>query len=118
MSFLADFHFEIESEVDIQLQKDYRSAYLTIMSFLKFVDDGSGFSEKYLKDRFTHRSEYKIILSKLISHSVLKKSDEGNYFLNTESKKINSSVFDNSLFLAKVNKNKSDSDLNRKFLYY
>lgn len=118
MSFLADIHFEIESEVDTQLQKDYRSAYFAIMSFLKFVDDGSGFSEKYLKDRFTHRSEYKIILNKLISHSVLKKSEEGNYFLNMESKKVNSPVFDNSLFLARVNKNKPNTDLNRRFLYY
>ncbi len=118
MSFLTDIHFEIESEADIQVQKEYRSAYLTIMSFLKFVDNGSGFSEKYLKDRFNHRYEYRIILNKLISHSVLKKSDEGNYFLNTESKKINSSVFDNSLFLARVNKNKSKYDLSSQFLYY
>ena len=42
MSFLADIHFEIESEVDIQIEKEFRTAYLTVMSFLKFVDDGSG----------------------------------------------------------------------------
>lgn len=117
MSFLADIHFEIESEVDIQIEKEFRTAYLTVMSFLKFVDDGSGFSEKYLKERFTHRLEYRVILNKLISHSILKKADDGNYFLNTESKNFISPVFDNSLFLANINKNKNSSDPTKKFLY-
>lgn len=117
MSFLTNLHAEIESVPDPQVQKQYKAAFLTIMQYLEFVDDGNGFSEQYLKDRFNHRLEFKVILDKLISHSILKKSQEGNYFLNTESKKLSSPVFDNSLFLAKLKKEKANSESNRKFLY-
>lgn len=117
MSFLADVHFEIESTPDVQVQKEFKSAYLTIISFLKFVDNGSSFTEKYLRDRFSHRLQYRIILDKLFSHSILKKSDEGNYVLNMESKNLISPVFDNSLFLKKVNRTKQNSYQASKFIY-
>lgn len=108
MSLLSSIHAEIETEFDYRLQKPYLSAINTIMNYLELVDDGNGFSEKFLKDRFTHRSEFRFILQKLISHSVLQKTTEGTYYLNQEAKKINSPIFDNSMFLAKVKKPQDD----------
>ena len=112
MSFLADIH-----EQDGQLQKTYLSAYNTILTYLEFVDEGKGFSEKYLKERFFHRLEFKLVLSKLISHSVLKKSDDGNYYLNNDAKKLNSAVFDNSIFMANKKRTKTNSEPSSHFLY-
>ena len=116
MSFLTEFHSEIEM-LDTRSQKTFMVAYNTIINFLELADDGSGFTEKYLKDRFYHRPEFKIILNKLILHSVLKKSNEGNYFLNLEKKKLNSAVFDNNLFMADKKNPKSSPDTGYRFLY-
>lgn len=114
MSFLKDIHDM--TEFDGQMKKAYLSAYSTIINYLEFVDDGKGFSEKYLKDRFNHRVEFKIILSKLISHSILKKSNDGVYYLNKEYKKVNSPIFDNSMFMANKKKEQHNDPTNR-FLY-
>ena len=117
MSFLSDIHFEIESNHDLKQQKEFRVAYLTIISFLKFVDNGSNFTEKYLKDRFSHRNNFRIVLEKLISHSILKKSDDGTYILDMESKNLISPVFDNSMFIANLSENKNTTNNAKNFLY-
>lgn len=110
MSFLADTHLEIKSNSEWQMEKDYRSAYMTIISFLKFVDNGSSFTEKFLKDRFSHRLHYRIMLDKMISHSILKKSGKDNYILNIESNNQISSIFDHSLFSTNKNRHNQNSD--------
>ena len=116
MSLIVENHLERNLTAEIQEQKEYRSAYLTIISFLKFADNGSlRFTEKYLKDRFSHRLQYRIMLDRLISHSILKKSDMGYYILNIESNNRIAPTFENSL--VNPNKNHYKSDLESNFLY-
>lgn len=117
MSVLAENSLEMDSNLGFEAQKEYKSAYLTIINFLKFVDDGSCFTEKYLKDRFSHRLHLRIMLDKLISLSILKKSNEGNYVLNIESNNLLSPSYENTLFVANVNKNNKTSDLSLKFIF-
>lgn len=97
MSFLATPHFEMESYPEMQAQSEYRSAYMTIISFLKFVDTGKCFTEKFLKDRFSHRLHYRVILEEMIAQSILKRSHEGNYVLNLQT--ATSSRNDDSRYL-------------------
>lgn len=117
MSFLTEIHSEIELEYDGAVQKTFMTAYYTIMSYLRFVDDGNGFSEKFLKERFNHRPEFKIILDKLISHSVLQKENNDTYRLNLEKNRYNSPAFDNSMFLSSKKNDQFVSGQARKFLY-
>lgn len=117
MSFLEESRLEIESYPDTSVQKEYRSAYLTIISFLKFVDDGSSFTEKYLKDRFSHREHYRIMLDKMISNSILLKSGKGSYVLNLKSRNPITAVFDDSMVAKNKNSYNYISDLGPSFIY-
>ena len=117
MSFLDENHINLNLDPGFQVPKEYRSYYLTIISFLKFVDKGSGFTEKYLKDRFSHRHHFRIMLEKLISHSILKKSHNDNYFLNIQPNNLESPVFENHILLVNKNKYNKATNLYSKFIY-
>ncbi len=117
MSFIADSRRELDLYQELEAQKEYKSAYLTIISFLKFVDNGSSFTEKFLKDRFSHRLPYRIMLEKMISHSILKKSGRGNYVLNIKSNNQISTNFNETMLSNKKNTNNQKSDFSSRFLY-
>lgn len=121
MSFLNEIYSEIETEfTEGQSQVSHMSAFYTLINYLELIDNGTGISEKDLRNRFYTRSEYKTIVEKLISHSVLEKSNDGTFFLNKDAKKLISPIFDNLMEIPKKkmsNVPKNDPGLNLLYNY-
>ncbi len=100
MSFLTDIYSEIETEYEGESKKNHFSALYTVINYLELVDNGSGLSEEDLANRFSRRKEFSHIIQKLIKHTVLEKSIEGNYVLNKNAKEIISPIFDDLMSIA------------------
>ena len=94
MSFLNDIYRELETEYEGSSRIDHLSAFYTLLNYIELIDNGSGLTEQDLQERFYQRTEYTHIVQKLIKHSVLEKSSNGNYILNKEAKTIISPMFE------------------------
>lgn len=100
MSFITDIYKELQAEFEGDSKKNHVSAFYTLINYFELIDSGSGLSEQELQERFFKREDYSNIVQKLIKHSVLEKSLEGNYTLNSEAKKIITPIFDDLMSLA------------------
>ena len=99
MSFITDIYSELESEFEGQTQKDHLSAFYTLINYLELTDTESGLSEEDLQEKFFTRNEYKTVVTKLIDHDILQKSNEGKYHLNQEAKKLMTPIFEDLMAL-------------------
>lgn len=118
MSFITDIYKELQVEFEGDSKKNHVSAFYTLINYIELIDDGLGLSEQELQDRFFKREEYSNIVQKLIKHSVLEKSQEGNYTLNSDAKKLITPIFEDLMSLAQKPDEKVESfDPALKLLY-
>ena len=95
MSFLTDIYSELDSEYEGTMKKEHMAAFYTILNYLELTDNGIGLTEEELKERFSKKTEFQIIIQKLKNHTVLERSSNGKYTLNREAKTFITPIFDN-----------------------
>ena len=119
MSFLTEIYTEIETEFDGDVKRSHKAALYTLMNYIEASDSGSGINQKELEDRFFHQKEYVTIVQKLLSHSVVEKSNEnGTYKLNPEARQFISPLFADLMSIVyKPEKKVNSSDPSLNLLY-